>query len=68
MMDVYFSGDQIPVFICELLLCHRLSGDVFGLLPLKLMFNDGCRSERECGMGEVGWKNRGVKDGSWEEL
>lgn len=39
--DVYFSGDQIPVFICELLLCHRLSGDVFGLLSLGLMLNNG---------------------------
>lgn len=33
--DVYFSGDQIPVFICELLLRHRLSRNVFGLLSLR---------------------------------
>lgn len=34
--DVYFSGDQIPIFICELLLCHRLPRNVFGLLSLKV--------------------------------
>lgn len=33
--DVYFSGDQIPVFICELLLRHRLPGNVSGLLSLR---------------------------------
>lgn len=44
--DGYFSGDQIPVFICELLLCHRLSRNVFGLLSLGLRFKYGERSER----------------------
>ena len=34
--DGYFSGDQIPVFICELLLRHRLARNVFGLLSLKV--------------------------------
>lgn len=32
--DGYFSGDQIPVFICKLLLCHRLPRNVSGLLSL----------------------------------
>jgi len=33
--DGYFSGDQIPVFICELLLRHRLTRNVLGLLTLR---------------------------------
>lgn len=33
--DVYFSSDQIPVFIRELLLRHGLSGNVFGFLSLR---------------------------------
>lgn len=32
---VYFSGDQIPLFVRELLLHHRLSGNVFGFLSLR---------------------------------
>ncbi|KAF3853899.1 hypothetical protein F7725_014587 [Dissostichus mawsoni] len=32
--DGYFSGDQIPVFICELLLRHRLPRNVSGFLSL----------------------------------
>lgn len=49
----YFSGDQIPVFICELLLGHRLSGNVFGLLSL----GEGVTG----GMGW--WVDGGVGDG-----
>lgn len=33
--DVYFSGDQIPIFVRELLLRHGLSGNVFGFLSLR---------------------------------
>lgn len=65
--DGYFSGDQIPVFICELLLCHRLSRNVFGLLSLGLRFKYGWRSERQRdGKGWLEeWKG---KDKRWKEL
>lgn len=33
--DVYFSGDQISVFVHELLLRDRLPRNVFGLLSLR---------------------------------
>lgn len=33
--DVNFSGDQIPLFVRELLLHHGLSGNVFGFLSLR---------------------------------
>lgn len=37
----YFSGDQIPIFICKLLLCHRLSRNVSGLLSLQVQADGG---------------------------
>lgn len=39
--DVYFSGDQIPVFICELLLRHRLPRNVSGLFSLRWRVGGG---------------------------
>lgn len=31
----YFSGDYVSVVISVLLLCHRLAGNVFGLITLQ---------------------------------
>lgn len=39
--DDYFSGDQIAVLVCELLLHYRLSRNVFGILSLGQRFKYG---------------------------
>ena len=53
--DGYFSGDQIPVFVCELLLRHRLPRNVSGLLSLWWKFKGERMSE---GTGWETWVRR----------